>query len=96
MYIVLLNYTQPLEVIEKHLAAHRLFLDQHYVNGNLLASGPRNPRTGGVLLARGIKREEVEALIAEDPFAKANVATYEIIEFEAVKLAPGTENLFRG
>lgn len=27
MYVVLLNYTQPLEVIEKHLAAHRSFLD---------------------------------------------------------------------
>ena len=95
MYVVLVNYTQPLAVIEQHLTAHRAFLDQHYANGNLLASGPRNPRTGGVLLAGNMEREARDAVLAEDPFARAGVASYEVIEFEAVKCVPGSEKLFQ-
>jgi uncharacterized protein YciI len=43
------------------------------------------PRTGGVIVARVKTREEVEALIHEDPFYKEGIADYEVVEFQAVK-----------
>ena len=43
------------------------------------------PRTDGVIVARVKTREEVEAIIHEDPFYKEGIADYEVIEFQAVK-----------
>ena len=93
MFVVLLHYSQPLEVIDGLLDAHRLFLDKNYARGVFLASGRRLPRTGGVILARAGSRDDLEAILAEDPFAKAGAASYEIIEFLPGKVAPGLEGL---
>ena len=94
MFVILLTYTQPIEKIDACLVEHRQFLDRHYASGHLIASGPQVPRTGGVILARGLSRSDLEALLAQDPFQREQVATYEIIEFEPVKKAAGLENLF--
>ena len=87
MFIVLLTYKLPLAEVERHLAAHREYLDRQYAAGTFLCSGPQNPRTGGVILYRAA----VEALTAEDPFRIHGVADYEIIEFSPVKRLPGFE-----
>lgn len=81
MFLILLNYIQPLVAIETQLAAHRAFLQHHYAQGTLLLSGRKEPRDGGVILARAQSRAEVEALIRQDPFHQAGIAEYQIIEF---------------
>ncbi len=81
LFLVVLTYTQPLEEIEVLLPEHRRWLDEHYARGTFLASGPRVPRDGGVILARGHHRADLEALTRTDPFARAGVATYDLIEF---------------
>lgn len=95
MYIVLLTYVQPLSAVEAHLQEHRAFLDRHYAAGHFVASGARVPRTGGVILARGLTRPELDAVLAEDPFHRAQVAQYEVIEFAPSKAAPGFEGLLQ-
>ncbi|KMN29863.1 hypothetical protein VI26_22020 [Chromobacterium sp. LK1] len=87
MFIVSLSYTAPLSDIDALLDQHIVWLQQGYAAGLLLASGRKSPRTGGVILARG-ERAELEALLARDPFAVANVARYEITEFHASMSAP--------
>lgn len=47
MFVVLLQYSQPIEVIDGLLDAHRLSLDANYARGVFLASGRRLPRTAG-------------------------------------------------
>ena len=91
MFIVLLTYVQPLSAVEAHLQEHRAFLDRHYAAGHFVASGARVPRTGGVILARGLTRAELDEVLAEDPFHRAQVAQYEVIEFAPSKAAPGFE-----
>ena len=86
MFIVLLTYKLPLAEVERHLAAHREYLDRQYAAGTFLCSGPQNPRTGGVILCRAADRAAVE-----DPFRIHGVADYEIIEFSPVKRLPGFE-----
>jgi uncharacterized protein YciI len=81
LFLVVLTDTQPLEQIEALLPEHRRWLDEHYARGTFLASGPRVPRDGGVILARGHHRADLEALTRTDPFARARVATYDLIEF---------------
>ena len=95
MFIVLLSYVQPLSAVEAHLQEHRAFLDRHYAAGHFVASGARVPRTGGVILARGLTRAELDEVLAEDPFHRARVAQYEVIEFAPSKAAPGFEGLLQ-
>ncbi len=91
MFLVLVHYTAPLEEVEKVRASHRSFLDECVATGHLVVSGPRKPRTGGVILINASSLEEVKALFARDPFQVAGVADYEFVEFEPVKRAAGFE-----
>jgi uncharacterized protein YciI len=82
VFVLTLTYTAPLDQIDALLPAHRRWLDGHYAAGTFLASGPRIPRTGGVILARASSVADLVALIGEDPFARAGAAEYAIVEFE--------------
>jgi uncharacterized protein YciI len=93
MFLLLLKYKVPIEHVERVTPVHREFLEQGYRAEKLLVSGPRVPRTGGVIVARVKTREEVDALIHEDPFFKEGVADYEIVEFQAVKFHSSIANL---
>ncbi|GAB3471679.1 YciI family protein [Massilia terrae] len=81
MFIISLTYTAPLEQIDAHLDAHRAFLAEQYASGVFLMSGRKVPRDGGIIIAHGDDRGEVEALVQRDPFWQARVAHYDIIEF---------------
>ena len=84
MYIIFVNYKVPFAEVEKHLETHRAFLREQYAKGNLLASGPRRPRTGGIIIAKELAKEEIAAIIAQDPFKINQVADYEVMEFDPV------------
>ena len=81
MFIVLITYKKQLDVIDQHLAAHRSYLDGGYQKNYLIASGPRNPRTGGVLISQLDDRSQLEIFLQQDPFHIHDVADYEIVEF---------------
>ncbi len=85
MFVVLLTYKKPLEEIEKHLIEHRAFLDQGYSKDFFLASGPMNPRTGGVIISQLENRDQLESILKQDPFFVQGLADYNFIEFHAVK-----------
>lgn len=87
MFVILLKYKKPIEVVDQHLVEHRNFLSRCYESRDLLCSGPQNPRTGGVILARTESLEQLKALFNEDPFYKHDVADYQYIEFDPVKHA---------
>ena len=81
MFIISLTYKAPTSVVDEHLAAHVEFLKEQYAKGNLLASGRKIPRTGGVILSNISGKEDLEKVIAQDPFNQNGVADYDIIEF---------------
>ena len=83
MYLIILTYQKDLNEVEKHLEAHRAYLD--YASGYFVASGAQLPRTGGVILCKASNRGEVEGIIAQDPFYEHQIATYQIIEFTPTK-----------
>ena len=85
MFIVSLHYIHPLEVVESHLQAHRAFLDRFYQQGVFIASGRKVPRNGGMILAKGITRAELEEVLDQDPFRAQGVADYQITEFTATR-----------
>ncbi len=93
MFIVSLTYKADLEEVDKHLDAHVEYLKQEYAAGSFIASGRKVPRTGGVILSAVSSRDELEAILARDPFNLAGVADYAIIEFVPSMVAYGYELL---
>jgi uncharacterized protein YciI len=81
MVVAISTYLKPLEEVDKLYPAHIEWLMKHYTSGRFLGSGPRVPRTGGVILARVESREEFLALLADDPFQQNGVSRYEVFEF---------------
>lgn len=92
MFIIELTYKQSLDEVNKHLEAHRAFLDTYYKQNVFIASGRKNPRDGGVILAVGDK-EKLHRIIKDDPFFKHDMANYRMIEFEPNKYDKHFEKL---
>lgn len=92
MLILLLTYIAPLDQVDQHAEAHMAWVKQGYERGWFLASGRKDPRTGGVILARG-DRAEIEAYIAADPFMINGVTRYDVTEVVLSRTAPGLEGL---
>src|SRR5262245_13215456 len=88
MFVVELVYTVDLREIDALMAAHVRFLKKYYASGHFLVSGRKIPRDGGIILAVGKDRKEIEAIVAEDPFYKHGLAEFRIIEFRASQTAP--------
>lgn len=85
MFVIELNYTANIDIIDKYLMRHRDWLQQQYDKGLLLCSGPKNPRDGGFIIALGCDREKVMKMMLEDPFTINNVSEYKITEFNPAK-----------
>ncbi len=89
MFVLLLTYTKPLSEVDALMRRHMAWLNGQYDAGRFIVSGRQIPRTGGVILARGDDREEIERIAAEDPFVAGGVATVEVIQFRASQSEDG-------
>ncbi len=81
MFIATLTYKKPLSEVDKYLQAHRDYLAKHYAAGDFIASGPQNPRIGGVIMIKATDCEAVNTIISQDPFNINGIADYQIVEF---------------
>ena len=87
MFVIELVYKADLDEIDAHMAAHVAFLKKYYAAGNFLVSGRKVPRDGGIILAVGKNRRQIEAIVEEDPFRTHGLADFRIVEFRASQRA---------
>lgn len=81
LFIVDLHYVASFDEIEPELDAHVEFLEENYASGHFIASGPKVPRTGGVIVATADTKGTLEQILAGDPFHAKKLAQYKITEF---------------
>ncbi|WP_075981763.1 YciI family protein [Bacillus massilinigeriensis] len=86
MYIINLNYLVPIERVDEVREEHLEYLDRYFSKSIFRVSGPKVPRNGGIILAEGVTREELEVILREDPFFEKKIADYEVIEFTPTKI----------
>jgi uncharacterized protein YciI len=67
------------------LQAHIDWLETHHRAGRVLFSGPTADRACGVFIVLAGSRQEVEALVAQDPFHAHGDRVPEIIEWDALR-----------
>ena len=89
LFIISIRYLVPLDKIDTTMPQHVAWLNKHYEKGEFLVFGRQVPRTGGIIIARGENRKAVEKMAKEDPFVKKKMATIDIVEFSASKMAKG-------
>jgi uncharacterized protein YciI len=87
MFVIELIYKADLAQIDAHMKAHVAFLKKYYASGNFLVSGRKIPRDGGIILAVGQSRDQIESIAKEDPFCRHGLADFRIIEFRASQRA---------
>jgi uncharacterized protein YciI len=93
--IALIRYRRPLEEVMAVTEQHRAYLRELKDEGVLLASGPMDPRTGGILLLNVPDDDVVAALDRVrdgDPYVTFGMAQYELIPWN---VGIGKEDLDR-
>ena len=87
MFVIELIYKAPLAEIDAHMREHVRFLNKYYASGHFLVSGRKIPRDGGIILAVGESRDEIERIAHEDPFSVRKLADVRVVEFRASQKA---------
>ena len=80
-FVVSLHYVAPLSAIDAAMKSHVAFLEKHRKAGIFIAWGRKVPRTGGIILACGESRGEIERIMKDDPFVSRRLAEVEVTEF---------------
>ncbi|CAH1666326.1 YciI family protein [Chelatococcus asaccharovorans] len=80
MFLILLSYTKPLDEVDLWLDDHKAWVKQGFDDGVFVLAGGQSPRVGGVVIAIGETREQVESRAARDPFVHKGVAAAQVIE----------------
>jgi uncharacterized protein YciI len=93
MFVVTVTYTAPLHEVDPLRPVHGAWLDEQIERGLLLAAGRRVPLVGGVYLAAPMAAEELDGLLATDPYVVNAVAEHSVVEFTPLLVAPGLEAL---
>ena len=96
VFVVELIYKVPLAAIDAAMTAHVRFLKKHYASGQFLVSGRKIPRDGGIILAVGDSREQIEEIMREDPFCARGLADVRIIQFRASQHADDIQRRIDG
>src|SRR3546814_6016915 len=64
--IIMLTYVAPLDAVDAQLKAHVAWLRTGFDDGVFLIAGRRDPRIGGVILARGAADKVAEVARSEE------------------------------
>jgi uncharacterized protein YciI len=87
MFIIELIYKAPLTKIDAAMKAHVAFLNRYYASGHFVVSGRKIPRDGGIIVAVGSDKADIERIMREDPFCARGLAEARVIEFRASQMA---------
>ena len=85
--IAIIRYRRAFDDIAPHVDEHRAYLRALKADGRLLASGPMDPRVGGMLLLR-LPDDDIAAELDRvrdgDPFTQRGLAQYELLPWAPV------------
>lgn len=93
MFIVDINYTAPLEEIEKYRDAHVEYLKRYLATNTFLITGKKASGNGGILIVMADTQQQVQKIIIEDPFNQHNLADMTITEFSHARHIPQLDGL---
>lgn len=88
-HVLTTTYVQPLDVVDQTRPAHIAWLEEEVAAGRIVLAGRLESGTGAVLVTGDLSEEEVEDLIARDPYTLAGLIRCERTSFNGAFRAPG-------
>lgn len=93
MFIISLTYQVPLDKVDAFIPEHVDYLNEQYAKGHFILSGRKEPRTGGVIITTISDRNKLSEVLAQDPFYREGLASYEVTEIVLTKASEKLEFL---
>ncbi|MFZ6735677.1 YciI family protein [Undibacterium sp. Ji42W] len=96
MFILNVSYSKNPVEVEPHIKAHGEWVGRYLKEGVFLFAGPKKSGLGGVIAVQSIAKDRLTQILAEDSYVQADVADYQVVDFdckatqstlEALKLA---------
>lgn len=78
LFSITVSYIRPPEDVKEHLDAHKDWLVRYIKAGNVIFAGPLQDGKGGLILAHADQASEIETMIADDPFDRHRLATFDV------------------
>jgi uncharacterized protein len=88
-HVLTTTYLKPIDVVDQTRPAHVAWLNEEVAAGRILLAGRVESATGAVLITGDISVEEVDDLIARDPYTLAGLVSCERVSFNGSIRAPG-------
>lgn len=88
-HVLTTTYTQPIDVVDKTRPAHVAWLKEEVAAGRILLAGRLESATGAVLITGDLTDEEVDDVIARDPYTLEGLIRCERTSFNGSVRAPG-------
>ncbi|MEZ2132907.1 MULTISPECIES: YciI family protein [unclassified Sinorhizobium] len=80
MFIVFLRFSDNRTQAAQFMEGHNAWIKRGFDSGTFLLAGSLQPNVGGTVFAHNIDREDLDALVQEDPFVAERVVSAEIHE----------------
>ena len=82
MFLLNISYIRPPAEVEPHVKTHSAWVARYLNDGIFLFAGPKRSGLGGVIAARNIDKAQLNRILAEDSYVEADVAEYQVIDFD--------------
>lgn len=93
MYLLIAHYTESPDEVTPHIDAHSVWVKKYFDKGIFLLAGPKKSKLGGAILAKSIDKKELMHILSEDSYVKADVAEYQIVDFDCKLTSQPLESL---
>jgi uncharacterized protein YciI len=95
MLLLIVSYIKPPAQVEPYIKAHGEWVAHHLKEGNFLFAGPKKSGLGGAIGAKSLDKPALLQILAEDPYVKADVAEYQIVDVD-IKVAQAALDTLKG
>jgi len=93
MYVLNISYTKSPAEVEPEVKAHGEWVSRYLKEGVFLFAGPKTSGLGGIIAVKGIDKKRLTEILAEDSYVRADVAEYQIVDFNCKVTQPALESL---
>lgn len=88
MFVVFLRFSTNKARASEFMPGHNAWIARGIDDGVFLVVGSLHPGLGGAVLAHGIRRADLEARVADDPFVANDVVRAEIVALSPTRTDP--------
>ena len=93
MYMLHVSYSKTPADVEPHIEAHRQWVASAMREGTILFAGVKKSGLGGIIAVKSMPKADLLKLLAEDSYVQADVADYQIVDFDCKAAQPNVAEL---